>query len=417
MSPSTVKRLARHKVSSPEEKLLLDAHRSGRPIVFSDVNSVKAAVASLRKEGAVVTLKKVQEALAAAGAPVPRSSEGVQALMLRAGFRFGVPVKRNANADSAGVVKYRRFFTDRMLQILDEEESEVWFLVLDESMASTSNVVAHQWFDPTEAISSVPENPRSERWLIIAMGVYVKDKHGAISGRLLRETVRVYRPSAKKDDAAIFGTGAIADPTIYRGNLDGDTFESWLDHAFATTSRMIGKKKVKVFVLMDNAKIHGRSSDRPPSQTEKQAVLWQWVREHHTAAAARLLRAATDKAKGPTKKELKAFTDTLVFKSNARKLAEKYGFVVLHTPPYTPELQPIECIWANVKNHLRLNPVRRGAAVRERIVEGFNKLSPSTWLGAWKRSVHFLKLFHSADGKGDQVADAGDLGDDPNEAE
>jgi len=40
-------------------------------------------------------------------------------------------------------------------------------------------------------------------------------------------------------------------------------------------------------------------------------------------------------------------------KSRLEDIADEYGFRLMFLPPYSPDLNPIENIWANIKNRLR----------------------------------------------------------------
>jgi transposase len=40
-------------------------------------------------------------------------------------------------------------------------------------------------------------------------------------------------------------------------------------------------------------------------------------------------------------------------KSKLQKLADKYGMLLIFLPPYSPDLNPIEKLWANMKRALR----------------------------------------------------------------
>ena len=42
-------------------------------------------------------------------------------------------------------------------------------------------------------------------------------------------------------------------------------------------------------------------------------------------------------------------------KGNIQEIADEYGFSVIFLPKYSPDLNPIEISWANVKNKLRLS--------------------------------------------------------------
>lgn len=42
-------------------------------------------------------------------------------------------------------------------------------------------------------------------------------------------------------------------------------------------------------------------------------------------------------------------------KGRINDIADRYGFLVIFLPKYSPDLNPIELYWANVKNWLRLH--------------------------------------------------------------
>jgi putative transposase len=42
-------------------------------------------------------------------------------------------------------------------------------------------------------------------------------------------------------------------------------------------------------------------------------------------------------------------------KDRIEVIADEFGFVVIFLPKYSPDLNPIECYWANIKNWLRLH--------------------------------------------------------------
>jgi transposase len=89
--------------------------------------------------------------------------------------------------------------------------------------------------------------------------------------------------------------GEIIAPFAFNGTMDGNLFEGWLENVLVPTFR----KPEKSVLLLDNAAFH-----------RKQAIL---------------------------------------------DIAEDYGFSVIFLPPYSPDLNPIEKLWANTKRRLRLH--------------------------------------------------------------
>lgn len=93
--------------------------------------------------------------------------------------------------------------------------------------------------------------------------------------------------------AAKSGSEIIA-PFAFGGSMDGDLFEGWLEHIFVPEL----KNPEKSVLILDNASFHRKNS--------------------------------------------------------IYDIADDYGFRVIFLPPFSPDLNPIEKFWANVKKRLRL---------------------------------------------------------------
>jgi len=59
-------------------------------------------------------------------------------------------------------------------------------------------------------------------------------------------------------------------------------------------------------------------------------------------------------------------------------IARKHEHSILRTPPYHPELQPIETCWAIVKNHVARNNDCTMKKVQILLEEGFEKVTTKT---------------------------------------
>ncbi len=59
-------------------------------------------------------------------------------------------------------------------------------------------------------------------------------------------------------------------------------------------------------------------------------------------------------------------------------IARQHGHTVLRTPPYHPELQPIETCWAIVKNHIAQHNDCTLKKVNILLEEGFAKVTSTT---------------------------------------
>lgn len=79
-------------------------------------------------------------------------------------------------------------------------------------------------------------------------------------------------------------------------------------------------------------------------------------------------------------------------KYKAEVIAEKYGHRIHWTPPYHPELQPIETVWAWCKNYVRkVNKKKNMKEVGEQVKTGFTRIKRSS-LGKLVRRVERFEL-------------------------
>jgi putative transposase len=87
----------------------------------------------------------------------------------------------------------------------------------------------------------------------------------------------------------------IVAPFAFSGTMDAGLFEGWLECYFAPAL----KNPLKSILIIDNASFHR--------------------------------------------------------KCEICEIADEYGFGVIFLPPYSPDLNPIEILWANIKRRLRLH--------------------------------------------------------------
>jgi hypothetical protein len=67
------------------------------------------------------------------------------------------------------------------------------------------------------------------------------------------------------------------------------------------------------------------------------------------------------------------------------RVASKKGHTILRTPPYHPELQPIETCWAVVKGHVAAHNDFTMAKMQTLLEDGFQKVTPHTVAGILKK--------------------------------
>lgn len=73
----------------------------------------------------------------------------------------------------------------------------------------------------------------------------------------------------------------------------------------------------------------------------------------------------------------------------AQLIAADHGHLLYYTPPYHPDLQPIELIWGRAKNQLAMDPSHRIDELKRKLQAAFNSVTSENWVAAYKHVQRF----------------------------
>lgn len=93
-------------------------------------------------------------------------------------------------------------------------------------------------------------------------------------------------------------------------------------------------------IVLDNASYHSVRSERIPNTSTRKQEILDWLRSKNIPAEATMVRAEL--------LELVKMNKPQHIRYVIDELAEASGRVVLRTPPYHCELNPIELVWAQM---------------------------------------------------------------------
>ena len=150
----------------------------------------------------------------------------------------------------------------------------------------------------------------------------------------------------------------------YHGQMNWDNFSTWFKN------QLLPNIPPRAIIILDNARYHNvLDSDVVPNRSSKKDQLRTWLTRNgypwrEDMLKSELLELCTRLAPAPE------------FKLN--QIAEQNGISILRTPPYHPELQPIETCWAVLKNHMADNCDFTMAGLRKRLPEAFAKVTANT---------------------------------------
>lgn len=150
----------------------------------------------------------------------------------------------------------------------------------------------------------------------------------------------------------------------YHGQMNWENFSKWFREQLMPH---IPKNSI---VILDNAKYHNVLSDDffpRPSNTKIQ--LREWLTHNGYPWSEDMLKF-----------ELFDLCSRLAPAPEYRldQIASENNLSILRTPPYHPELQPIECCWAVVKNYLADHCDYTMVGLRERLPIAFSKVTSGT---------------------------------------
>jgi transposase len=150
----------------------------------------------------------------------------------------------------------------------------------------------------------------------------------------------------------------------YHGQMNFELFEKWFEEKLLPN---IPKQSI---IVMDNASYHNRlSEDSPPTKRSSKIRIKSFLEKKGVSCDDDLLKAELIEI-------LEKINPTPIYALD--KMAKKLGHTVIRTPPYHPELQPIEICWGIVKNHAGRNCDFTMKNLELQLNKGFGKVTPET---------------------------------------
>jgi len=175
----------------------------------------------------------------------------------------------------------------------------------------------------------------------------------------------------------------------YHGQMNWENFSMWFE------TQLLPNIPSNAIVILDNARYHNvLDSDVIPNSSSKKTQLRAWLTRNgypwrEDMLKSELLDLCTRLAPAPEYK--------------LDQIADQHGISILRTPPYHPELQPIETCWAVFKNHMADNCDFTMAGLRKRLPEAFAKVTADTCKGIISKVFEQEEKYWAEDEKLDEI--------------
>ncbi|MBC8470189.1 MAG: transposase [Planctomycetes bacterium] len=341
---ATVKRIMSHYTKSEEKVVVHYRKRPGRPpsrICPGVQPIVRQFIRNKNLGGQRVSIDRVVKFLMAEHEiEIPKMT--LWRALKRWGFTHGEGRRRDSLKEQDRVILARRDYLRAKLSNRNPDGTlkrpEVY---LDETYINKNHSCRFTWYlDEDGPLVNKPSGVGPRLILVHAI-----TKDGWVKGGQL-----VFEAKKRTGD--------------YHGQMNWDNFSRWF------TFQLLPNIPPESIVICDNAPYHNVISDDSfprKNSTKEQLRLW-------------LTRNGYPWREDMLKAELFELCIRLspVPEHRLDKIAEKHGVTILRTPPYHPELQPIETCWAVVKNDMADNCDFTIAGLRNRLPKAFAKVTPQT---------------------------------------
>ena len=328
---------------------LLDkpAKLRGRPIYAVSVSYQEATRSYIRdanKKGAYITLEDIKNFLMEKYPDESFNKATLARTLNRWGFEFGQGVRSQHLKEKDHVIAARQRYLREMRNNrvpgkgIDTIRPEVY---LDESYVNKNHSNDFIWYYGEDGPWVQKPTGKGERLIIIN----AITKSGWIPGSKL-----VFKSTRKTGD--------------YHGQMNWELFKKWF------TEMLLPNIPEHSLIIMDNAPYHNNLSEHsPPTAQSSKKKIKEWLEQNK-------VYCRDDCLKPELVELLIKIVPEPIFAVD--EIAKSFGHKVLRTPPYHPELQPIETCWGVVKNHVARNCDFTVKNLIKQLDCGFNKVTATT---------------------------------------
>ncbi len=328
---------------------LLDkpAKLRGRPIYAVSVSyqeSTRSYIRAANKKGEYITLAVIKNFLEEKYPDESFNKATLARTLNRWGFEFGQGVRSQHLKEKDYVIAARQRYLREMRSNrvhgkgTDTIRPEVY---IDESYVNKNHSNDFIWYYGEDGPWVQKPTGKGERLIIIN----AITKSGWVPGSKL-----VFKSTRKTGD--------------YHGQMNWELFKKWF------TEMLLPNIPEQSLIIMDNAPYHNIFSEHsPPTPQSSKKKIKEWLEQNK-------VYCRDDCLKPELVELLIKMAPEPIYAVD--EIAISFGHKVLRTPPYHPELQPIETCWGVVKNHVARNCDFTVKNLIKQLDCGFNKVSAAT---------------------------------------
>lgn len=297
------------------EQLPKEKGRPSHVIPNATQSLIRDYIRRANKEGVFITLDRLKQYLTEQNDDLSINIRTLGRALDRWGFTYGQGLQCHHLKEKDSVITARKRYLRRKIKNRNNTGNLRPEVYLDESYVHKNHSNKFTWYWNEDGATVHKPSGKGERLIIIN----AITKNGWVPNAKL-----VYKSSKRTGD--------------YHGQVNHELFIKWFEE------NLLPNIPEKSLIILDNAPYHNTlSACSAPTSSSKKNVIREWLAKNKIAVSDDCLKSELVEILNKIAPEPTYEIDIL---------AEKYGHEILRTPPYHPELQPIEVCWGIVKNQV-----------------------------------------------------------------
>ncbi len=316
----------------------------GRPIHAVDASQesiVRSYIRAANEQGSYITLETIRSFLEETAPGAEFHIATLARTLDRWGFTFGKGTRSQHLKEKDHVIAARQRYLRRKMANRAGGKLQRPEVYLDESYVNKNHSNDLIWYFDEDGPWVQKPTGKGERLIIL----------NAI-------TADGWVPNAKLVFKATKRTGD------YHGQMNWDIFQKWF------LEMLTPNIPQNSLIIMDNASYHNvLALCSAPLPTSKKSDIRAWLQANKAPCS-------EDSVKAELVELLRKLAPEPTYAID--ELAREQGHEIIRTPPYHPELQPIEMCWGVVKNHVSRNSNFTMATLISQLDTAFTKVTGTT---------------------------------------
>ena len=352
-------------VVTPSRKRPASEGKRRRKVRYGDFTlcALRSCVHRFFRRNEVPTVKKITAEFCTSTELPSLKAWTVRRLLHDIGFEHDKRERNSRLIEREDIVAWQQKY---LHEIARHRQDGRKIFYLDETWVTAGHTVSRVWVDTTVAsshdafmrgLSTGLKQPSGKGQRLIV--THIGSDEGFVDGCL-----DVFRGQKTGD---------------YHEEMDGARFEKWFDG-------VLDKLPTGSVIVMDNASYHSRRLEAVPTTSSRKDDIRQWLTSKKVSWDPKMLKKQL--------LDIVALVKPQHLKYRVDTAAETAGCTVVRLPPYHCEFNPIELIWAQIKNGVAArNTTFKIVDVGTLLNEEVGKVTTDNWTNAVRHVIDIEATF------------------------